>query len=168
MRQEKSRIETPTVEKALHELLVPSIPLKLIRGSETGKPDDMFLIPAGRPLFIEFKWGALQPDSKQEYWHKIFKDLGYDVQVHNDVDEALAAIAVEVVAASLYAAGGQVLVRAWRGDFNARSRPPEDFHYTCSFQFLEKAWGGYEDARRSTVESVLSSLARRSHKMGRL
>lgn len=161
MRQEKSRIESPVVKRALTELLVPSIPIKLVAGSETGRPDDLFLIPYGKPLFIEFKWGEFKSEPKQEYWHGILRNLGYDVQVHNNVEQALTAIAVEVVAATLHAEGGQILARARRGDFNARSRSEEDLHYTSSIQFLEKAGRRSKDARDSTVKSVLSSLARR-------
>ena len=161
MRQERLRIELPTAARALQELLVPSIPLKLVRGSDTGRPDDLFLIPGGRPLFIEFKWGVWELEPKQEYWHRIFEELSYDVQVHNNVDEALAAIAVEVVAATLHAARGEVSARAWSRNPYARSRFAENLHYTRSIQFLEEAGRGSQDARDRTVESVLSSLARR-------
>jgi hypothetical protein len=161
MRQEKNRVEVPVVKRALNELLVPSIPIKLVAGSETGRPDDLFLIPKGRPLFIEFKWEALQPEPKQEYWHRILQDLGYDVQTHNAVDEALTAIAVEVVASALYAARGEVPARAWGRNPYARSRFAENLHYSRSIQFLEEAGRGEQDARDRTVESVLSSLARR-------
>jgi len=152
----------PTCTRALKELLVPSIPLKLVRGSETGRPDDLFLIPHGQPLFMEFKWGALLPDPKQEYWHGILKDLGYEVQVHNNVEQALTAIAVEVVAAALHAEGCKVPIRAWRGNFDAGPRIAENLHYTRSFQFLKETQGGEENARHRTIESVLSSLARRA------
>ncbi len=162
MRQEKLRIELPTVKRALHELLIPSIPLKLVRGSDTGRPDDLFLIPHGRPLFIEFKWGDEEPEPKQLYWQdEVLGKLGYDVQVHNNVEQALEAIAVEVVAAALHAEGGQVLARARRRDFNARSRPAEDLHYARSFQFLEEAGRRDPNARDRTLKGVLSSLARR-------
>jgi len=161
MRQEKLKVEMPTVTRALHELCIPSIPLKLIRGSDTGRPDDLFLIPYGRPLLIEFKWGDYTPEPKQEYWHKIFKDLGYDVQVHNDVDEALAAIAVEVVAATLYEKGRKVSLGAWCRDPDVRSRIAQDIHYTRSLQFLEETGRSSKDARDRAFKSVLSSVARR-------
>jgi hypothetical protein len=167
MRREKLRIELPTATRALKELLVPSIPLKLTRGSETGRPDDLFLIPHGRPLFIEFKWEAMELEPKQEYWRKILEDLGYDVQTHNNVERALAAIAVEVVAAALHAAGSQVSLGAWGRNPYARSRLTENLHYARSIQFLEEAGRGVKDARDSTVESVLSSVARRVGKMER-
>lgn len=168
MRRERTRLENPVVKRALEELLVPSIPLKLTRGSETGRPDDLFLIPFGRPLFIEFKWEAWELEPKQDYWHRILEDLGYDVQVHNNVEEALFAIAVEVVAAAVHAAGGKVSARTWRCDPDARSRLAQNLHYARSFQFLEKATSGDEDARNSAFESVLSSLARRDSKVERL
>lgn len=162
MRQEKLKIELPTVNRALHELLIPSIPLKLVRGSETGRPDDLFLIPYGRGLFIEFKWGEEEPSPKQIYWRdEILGKLGYDVQIHNNVQLALEAIAVEVVAASLHAEGGEILARARRGDFDARSRFAEDLHYARSFQFLEKAARSSADAGDRTAKGVLSGLARR-------
>lgn len=140
---------------------MPSIPLKLVRGSETGRPDDLFLIPRGQPLFIEFKWEAMPLEPKQEYWRRILEDLGYNVQTHNDVDQALTAIAVEVVASTLYAARGEVSARAWSRNPYAGSRLTEDLHYTRSIQFLEKAGRGAQDACDRTVKSVLSSLARR-------
>src|SRR6478609_7937134 len=108
MKQEKSRVENPVVTKALKKLLVPSLPLKLLRGSDTGRPDDLFLIPHGRPLFIEFKWEDEKPEPKQIYWHGILESLGYDVQVHNDVQQALEAIALKVVAATLYEKGSEI------------------------------------------------------------
>jgi hypothetical protein len=161
VRQEKSRIENPVVKRALEDLGVPSIPIKLVRGSETGRPDDLFLIPHGRPLFIEFKWEAWELEPKQEYWHRVLEDLGYEVQVHNNVVEALTAIAVEVVAATLHEARGKISIRAWRSNPYARSGVAQDLHYTRSIQFLEEAGRGKKDARDSTVKSVLQSLARR-------
>lgn len=139
LRQEKSKVEDPVVFKALHTLGIPSIPLKLVAGSDTGKPDQVFLIPHGKPLFIEFKFGDFAPEPKQLYWHGILRTLGYDVEVHNSVDAALTSIARKVVAAAVHAQGGKVSSRAWRGSFDVRSRLAEDFHYTRSVQFLKEA-----------------------------
>lgn len=161
-RQEKSRVENPVVKRALNELLVPSIPLKLVAGSETGRPDDVFLIPFGRPFFIEFKWGDYTPDPKQVYWHKILRELGYDVETHNDVDAALTSIALKVVASALYAAGCEVSTGAWRCDLNARSWAAKNLHYTRSIQFLKEAGCSEEDACNRALKSMSSRLARRS------
>jgi len=158
MRRETDLIRNPTVKRALDELRVPAIVMAMNRGADTGRPDTLFLTPR-IPLFIEFKWEAWELEPKQEYWHRILKDLGYDVQVHNNVDEALTAIAAKVVAASVYAAGGKVSARAWRGDPDARSRLTEDVHYASSIQLLEKAGRRGQDACRSAFESLLSSLA---------
>jgi hypothetical protein len=161
MRQENSKVRNPTVKRALEELLVPSIVMQMGRGAETGRPDTLFLIPHGRPLLIEFKWGVFKLEPKQEYWHRILMELGYDVQVHNDVNKALTAVAIEVVAAALHAARGEISARAWSRNPYARSRLEEDVHYTRSIQFLEEAGRGEKDARDRTVKSVLSSLASR-------
>lgn len=161
MRQENSRIRNPVMKRALAELLIPSTTMKMGPGSETGMPDTIFWIPHGRPLFIEFKWEAWEPEPKQLYWHNILRELGYEVQVHNSVQEALTAIAVEVVAATLHAEGCKVPARAWRSNFDAGPRFAENLHYTRSFQFLKEAGGSEANARYRTVESVLSSMARR-------
>jgi hypothetical protein len=159
MRRERQRLENPVVKRALEELLVPSIPLKMARGVDSGRPDDLFLIPFGVPLFIEFKWEGWELEPKQEYWHRVLRDLGYEVQVHNNIDEALAAIAAKVVAAAVHAAGGKVSARAWRGDPDARSRLAENLHYARSVQFLEEAGRGAQDACHSAFESLLQSMA---------
>lgn len=161
MRQENKRIRDPAMKRALEELLVPSTTMKMGPGTETGLPDTIFWIPHGRPLLTEFKWEAWEPEPKQLYWHRIFRELGYEVQVHNNVNAALTAIAVEVVAAALHAKGCKIPLRAWRGNFDAGPRFAEDLHYTRSFQFLKEAGGGESDARYRTIESVLSSMASR-------
>jgi hypothetical protein len=160
MRQEKSRVENPVVKKALNLLGIPSIPLKLVAGSDTGRPDELFLIPFGRPLFIEFKWDAWEPEPKQLYWHRILEDLGYDVQVHNDVDAALAAIAVKVVAAAIYAEGGKVPSRTRCRDPYVGSRTKENLHYARSFQFLKEAGCSEAVIGDRAFESLSSGLAR--------
>ena len=80
---------------------VPSISLKLLPGHGTGIPDVLFLIPGGRPLFIEFKrrGGKLTP--KQRFWHGYLKRLGYDVQTCNDAAAAQACIREALDAAEL-------------------------------------------------------------------
>jgi hypothetical protein len=163
LRQENKRVRDPTMKRALAELLVPSLTMKMGPGTETGIPDTIFWIPHGRPLLIEFKWDELEPEPKQLYWHGVFGDLQYEVQVHNSVQEALTAIAVEVVAATLHAEGCKIPLRAWRSNFDAGPRFAEDLHYTRSFQFLKEARGSETNARYRTIESVLSSMARRNY-----
>ena len=67
--------------------------IKLDTSSETGWPDRIVLIPGGRPLFIEFKrpgGGVLSP--KQGHIIGWLQAIGYDVQVHDNVKEAVKAI----------------------------------------------------------------------------
>lgn len=139
MRRERQRVEHPTARRALKELLVPSIPLKLGAGADTGRPDYLFLIPGGRPLFVEFKWGDYTPEPKQEYWHGILRNLGYDVEVHNSEDEALCAIAEKVVAAQLPKKGRKVPVGARSSGAFLGSWARQNKHYARSIQFLEEA-----------------------------
>lgn len=82
--------ELKVCKRALENYGVGNI--KINTRSETGYPDRMFLIPGGRPLFIEFKREGEEPSKKQLYIHEGLRALGYDVEVHDDVDAALWAI----------------------------------------------------------------------------
>ena len=55
-------------------------------------PDRMFLIPNGRPLFIEFKrpGNVVTPD--QAALHVRLRSAGYDVSVCDDAEQALIII----------------------------------------------------------------------------
>jgi hypothetical protein len=159
-RSENAKVRDPTMAKALQVLLVPSLVLAMSRSVETGHPDTMFLIPGGRPLLIEFKDGDLRPSPKQQYWHEIYRKLGYDVEVHNCVQGAIEAIALKVVAASLHAASCEISAGTWRCHLNARSRLKKDEHYSRSIQLLEEAGYSEQDARDRAAESVLPRLAR--------
>lgn len=60
--------------------------------SDTGWPDRMFLIPGGRPLFIEFKRPGGELSPKQQYVHDLLKSLGYTVETHDNVATVLTTI----------------------------------------------------------------------------
>lgn len=130
------------------------------RAVETGHPDTIFWVPHGRPLLIEFKWENNTLDPKQVYWREIYERLGYDVEVHNSVDEALESIAYKVVAATIHAACREIPSRTWRGDPHARSWAKKDVHYTRSIQFLEEKGCSEEDACYRALEGRASSMAR--------
>src|SRR5690606_14277269 len=61
-------VERPAARRALQELGVFSI--KIAAAQETGYPDRLFLIPGGRPLFIEFKRPGERPTPRQRLIHK--------------------------------------------------------------------------------------------------
>lgn len=88
----EATIERWVVKHAWADYGVESI--KLTIGG--GYPDRFFLIPGGRPLMVEFKRAGGKPDPRQIEVHKKLHKLGYDVQVHDDRDVALAAV-VEAV-----------------------------------------------------------------------
>ena len=66
--------------------------LKLEVPGSTGWPDRLIFIPGGRPLLIEFKKPGEELEPKQRYVHSILKGLGYQVEVHDDVESAIQTI----------------------------------------------------------------------------
>src|SRR5208283_3779262 len=69
------------------------VSFKLTLRHNAGWPDRVFLVPGGRPLFIEFKRPDEPPNPLQ--WHRIdtLRGLGYDTEVRDSYDAAMAAIA---------------------------------------------------------------------------
>jgi hypothetical protein len=88
----ESSIERAVVHRAQMELGVESI--KLVK--RKGLPDRLFLVP-GWPLLIEFKRKDAKPNAFQLLTHRRFGSYGYDVQVHDTVEGALAAVEDAVV-----------------------------------------------------------------------
>lgn len=58
----------------------------------SGWPDRMHLIAGGRPFLIEYKAPGQAPRPRQDERIKTLERLGYDVEVHDNRDEAIAAI----------------------------------------------------------------------------
>lgn len=118
-RREK-KIEERVNQRAIEELQVANIPLKLLLGATTGWPDRLYLLGYGAVLFIEFKdpdEGGVSP--KQALIIGMLEGLGYDVQIHDNEDAAFCAIeAAKMVAAQLPKEGKAVSARQRR-----RNRP---------------------------------------------
>jgi hypothetical protein len=55
-------------------------------------PDRMFLIPGGRPLFIEFKRLGHKATEAQSMLHDQLQRLGYAVAVCDNAEEAIALL----------------------------------------------------------------------------
>lgn len=66
---------------------VPFIRLTFGAGVQVGWPDFCFLIPGGRPWFVEFKAPGKKPTKRQEYRIRLLRDFGYDVSVCDDAGE---------------------------------------------------------------------------------
>lgn len=110
-RREK-QIEVKVNDRAIEELQVPNIALKLLLGVATGWPDRIYLLGFGRVLFIEFK----DPDdgelsAKQRLMHKLLRSMGYGVQVHDNEDEAVQAIGAAKMEASRLSEKGRKVSR---------------------------------------------------------
>lgn len=125
MKPLESKVERDTCGDALRKLRVPNMKM-LHTGGETGWPDRIFFVPGGRPLMIEFKRpGELKDTSaKQELIHAVLRELGYDVEVHDNKDKALEAIrAAKLEAARLSKAVHQVYAGAPSRRGTSRPRP---------------------------------------------
>jgi hypothetical protein len=80
-----------------------SIRMVFRSGVARGWPDVLFLVPGGRPLFIEFKKPGALPTPLQAHRISAMEALGYDVCVADSFDKARAAIARAVGRAQLSA-----------------------------------------------------------------
>lgn len=86
--QKEATVENKVVKDA-KAIGVLSIKMKL--SLDAGWPDRLFLTPL-RPFWIEFKLPGEPPRPLQDYKIGILRGLGYDVEVHDDYDEAMNAI----------------------------------------------------------------------------
>jgi hypothetical protein len=69
-------------------------------------PDDQFLIPGGRSLFIEFKRPGKWPTPLQAHRLEELRELGYWATWADSIDAARSAILEALAAASLYGPRG--------------------------------------------------------------
>jgi hypothetical protein len=58
-------------------------------------PDRMFLVPGGKPLFVEYKRPGKRATPLQARLHAQLNKLGYAVEVHTTVEESLQALGIE-------------------------------------------------------------------------
>lgn len=92
----EARIEHRTATLAMQRFGIPST-----KWGQDGWPDRVFWIPGGSPLLIEFKSGAPESgvDARQAQRIEHLTLWGYDVEVHNNAEQAIEAIRVRVEAA---------------------------------------------------------------------
>lgn len=84
----ESAVEREAVQAAIRELGLEVVKMKVRTW-----PDRMFLIPGGRPLFIELKNphdGKLSAGQKLRVY-RLMRD-GYDVEIHDNVAEVLDSL----------------------------------------------------------------------------
>ncbi len=73
--------------------------LHLHSAENTGWPDRLYLIPGGKPLFIEHKRKGEAPRARQRLIHARLRHAGYDVAVCDTRLGALDAVMGAVVSA---------------------------------------------------------------------
>lgn len=107
-------LETDLEERVCNDALrlYGVLNLKLNGRGNTGYPDRIFWIPGGEPLLIEFKLPDEDPRKRQNLVHAQLLYKGYDVQVHDTYEEAIAAIRKALDTARPPDAGRQLLARS--------------------------------------------------------
>ena len=63
-------------------------------GAATGFPDDKFYVYGGKPWLVEFKAPGkkVEPGSRQALIIDTLRRMGYDVEVHDNDEKAIAAL----------------------------------------------------------------------------
>lgn len=61
-------------------------------GVKQAFPDDVFLLPGGRPYYIEFKRPGKQPTPLQQHRIDSLKEIGYDADYFDNTQTAIAAL----------------------------------------------------------------------------
>lgn len=112
MRILESKIERDAVELVWRHLGI--VGSKLVTPGDTGYPDRIFWLPAGKPLLIEFKKPGEEPEPKQEYIHDQLRKLGYIVEVHDNAVRAFQAVIQALESTRLPKESREILARARR------------------------------------------------------
>ena len=91
VRERKAQTATNTWADAVG---IPRTTLTL-RGRR-GWPDEVYWVPGGRPLLIEFKAEGEEPRKLQLYIHTLLRQNGYEIQAHYKAAEAINAIKTHI------------------------------------------------------------------------
>lgn len=95
----ESKIERKACKDILDQMGVANF--KLVTPGQVGFPDRVFLIPGGKPLFVEFKNVGEEPRKIQSHIHTLLRQLGFTVEVFDNVDDAVACVRTALDAALL-------------------------------------------------------------------
>lgn len=103
----ESTIQTKTRSRVLEWALANDLGLMFLKlGQSRGWPDMLVVWEPGGILFVEFKRPGEKPRRIQQHVHNVLRSLGFEVQVHDDIDRA-----VEQITAYIKTKAG---ARAWR------------------------------------------------------
>ena len=106
----ESKIEKKAKDLAYEHLGV--ISSKLVTPGHTGFPDQIFWLPGGKPLLIEFKAPGEEPRLNQLHIHEQLKQLGYQIEVHDNEIRAFQAIIRILETPQLSKESCEILARA--------------------------------------------------------
>lgn len=104
MRYVENKIETEFVDALAdwsrrNHVEVETIKLNL--QGRRGWPDRIIIWEGGNLFFIEFKKPGEPPRALQEYIHKILRRMGFVVEVHDNVTDALESVKAKIRASSI-------------------------------------------------------------------
>lgn len=71
---------------------------KLSGPGHRGKPDRVFWLPGGCPVLIEFKAPGKKPTKLQRFWLDAFTELGYDVYLFDNAEDAIVELSALLMA----------------------------------------------------------------------
>ena len=125
----ENKIETDTCTEVYNYLGIVGVKLKV--DGRDGFPDRMFLIPGGKPFFIEFKRPGEDPRPKQVDVHEMLTLLGYTVEVHDDTAEAFESIIKKLDSTRLPKESRKILDRARHRAAVLRSRSWKNVNNAC-------------------------------------
>ena len=86
-----------TKANAWYDERYPDARTTLTLRGRAGWPDEVYWLPK-RPLLIEYKAEGEEPRKLQAHIHEQLRERGYEVQVHTDAAEAIAAIKKAIAA----------------------------------------------------------------------
>jgi hypothetical protein len=120
----EERVEQKARELVWIYLGIRSSRLKVL--GDNGYPDDIFWLPGGKPLLIEFKDEDEEPRPLQDEVINELRELGYEVQVHTTAHGAFGAVIDAVDSPQLPKESRKILARARRCCAVLRSRAGKD------------------------------------------
>jgi len=104
VRRKETDIETAVlkqIEDYVAEIGIFCAPIKLSAIGRRGWPDRLFLWEGANVLFVEFKRPGEEPRKMQLYVHRILRKMGFEVQVHDDIDTAVEFIKARIHASTI-------------------------------------------------------------------
>lgn len=135
----------PTVAFA-RKLGIKSIRMYFGPGIRTGWPDDLFLIPGGRPLFLEAKARGKELTKQQEKRKKELEEDGYDVGWYDNQHEAREAITRALERALLSGEGERLSCEPGSCGFVPRPRIRQDLNHARRLLQIERGRRSKKDA----------------------